>query len=198
MANSQILTIALVAIYGATGLSAVRVNITSPPVTNHGQWGKFESCPPGRYAQGFQLKTQSNQFIYDDTALNSIRLFCGDPYDPDTPAITSTIGPFGNWGKIYTCSPGILHGFQLRSEMDLGDGDDTAANNIRFYCSTLPNDHIQGDGLFWGDWTSSQYCHSSQGICGIQTQVEPDLGEGGKLLHNIFLLVSYKSDQSKI
>lgn len=161
-----------------TALAANR-NLTSPPITNWGQWGSHQRCPNNRYAQGFQLKTEPNQLWDDDTALNAIKLFCGDPYNPDSAEIKSSEGDFGSWGKVYTCYPGVLTGFQLRVEKDLGsNGDNTATNNVRFSCSSLsdPNDYIQGDGLAWGEWGTSLHCSSSQGICGITTQVEPYQG----------------------
>ncbi|ODM88802.1 Vitelline membrane outer layer protein 1 [Orchesella cincta] len=157
------------------------INITSPAVTNWGEWGIFERCPEGRYAQGFQLRTQQSQFKGDDSSLTTIKLFCGDPSQSDTSAITSTEGQFGDWGKIFSCFPGYLNGFQLRSEKNRGTGDDTAANNIRFYCTSLPDRKafIEGDGLFWGEWTQPQHCEKNQAICAIQSQVDSYKVDGG-------------------
>jgi len=181
----------LVTILGVVALTTANINITSPPITNWGDWGVFQRCPWGRYAQGFQLKTEPNQYLGDDTALNAIRLFCGDPYRPDTGVVTSTIGDFGEWGNVYTCYPGVLTGFQLRVESERsGSGDDTATNNARFFCSSLPNpnDYIEGDGMSWGDWSQAQHCYGGQAICGIQTQVEPYRDSGDDtMLNNVRL-----------
>jgi len=166
-------------------------NITSPQITDWGLWGRMEYCPYGRYAQGFQVKTERNQFAGDDTSLNAIRLFCGDPNQPETPVVTSIQGQFGKWGSVFTCFPGELNGFQLRSESYRGGkGDDTAANNIRFFCSTLDKSagaYIQGDGKGWGEWTEAQRCHGGQAIYGIQTQVEPYMADDGDdtMLNNV-------------
>lgn len=173
------------------GASAENLNITSPPITDWGNWGILENCPNGTYAQGFQLKTEHNQYLGDDTALNAIKLFCGDPNRPNEPTIMSTEGDFGQWGKVFTCYPGVLNGFQLRVESERGpNGDNTATNNIRFFCSTRdPDDYIQGDGMAWGTWGISRHCYRDQGICGIMTQVQPYQGSGITLIaQNLYIM----------
>ncbi|ODM92212.1 Vitelline membrane outer layer protein 1 [Orchesella cincta] len=175
------------ALLSLIAVTAANINITSPPVTNWGLWGTFQRCPFGSYAQGFQLKTEPYQGLFtDDTALNSVKLFCGDPFRPDTAVITSTEGQFGSWGNIYSCFPGYLNGFQLRVEEYQGNSDDTATNNARFYCSNLPNpnDYVEGDGLSYGSWSQEQRCYSSQYICAIQTQVEPNMGDDDDTMLN--------------
>lgn len=169
--------------FGVVAAVTANINITSPPVTDWGLWGRFEKCRSGTYAQGFQLKTEPNQYLNDDTALNAIRLYCGDPFRPDTQVVSSTEGDFGSWGTIYTCYPGVLTGFRLRVESYRGEGDDTATNNVRFYCSDLsdPNDYIEGDGMFYGDWSDTRNCYAGQAICGIQTQVEPYQSDSKKI-----------------
>lgn len=55
-----------------------------------GSWGALELCPEGSVAIGYQ--TQNDLVVlpvHDDTALNSIRLFCNDP---DHTNITSSVG----------------------------------------------------------------------------------------------------------
>ncbi|ODM92215.1 Vitelline membrane outer layer protein 1 [Orchesella cincta] len=176
----NMLNLAILTFCSVFSAVSANINITSPPITNWGDWGRFQRCPFGRYAQGFQLKTEANLGLFqDDTALNSIKLFCGDPYRPDTAVLTSTEGEFGKWGNIYSCYPGFLNGFQLRVEEYQGSGDDTATNNVRFYCTNLPtpNDYIEGDGLSYGSWGQTQHCYSNQVISGIQTQVEPNRGD---------------------
>lgn len=170
MRNSGIIVLFALAIYGTTSISGTV--ITSPQITNWGDWGPWQYCPPGRYVEAFQLNTEPKLTIGDDTALNGIRLFCGDAKNPDTAVITSSMGPFGEWGKVFSCSQGTLYGFQMRVEPFQGSGDDTASNNIRFFCSASQNDFIEGDGLNWGDWTEPQFCLEKQAICGIRTQVE--------------------------
>ncbi|CAL8129055.1 unnamed protein product [Orchesella dallaii] len=159
-------------------LSKYKYNLS--PRNNWGNWGRFQRCPFGSYAQGFQLKTEPYQGLFtDDTALNSVKLFCGDPYRPDTAVLTSTEGPWGEWGSVFSCYPGFLNGFQLRVEEYQGSGDDTATNNVRFFCTSLPNpsDYVEGDGLTYGSWSQAQHCYSNQVICGLQTQIEPYNGD---------------------
>ena len=44
--------------------------------TSWGSWGLTEWCPHGTFANKFDLKIESNQGRDDDTALNTIGLFC--------------------------------------------------------------------------------------------------------------------------
>ncbi|ODM92210.1 Vitelline membrane outer layer protein 1 [Orchesella cincta] len=165
------------------------LNITSPPVTNWGTWGAFERCPEGKAAQGFQLRTQPFQGVFgDDTAVNGLRLFCGDPFNQTTPTLTSNAGSTGNWGSTYSCYPGFVNGFQLRVETYQGSGDDTATNNMRIFCSNAadPNQYIEGDGLNFGIWGETRRCFSTQAIAGLQTQVEDcDSADDCTALNNI-------------
>ncbi|CAL8129059.1 unnamed protein product [Orchesella dallaii] len=167
-----LLTLLVVFISGAT---SENLNITSPLITNWGVWGYFEKCPDGLAVQGFQLKTQRFIGILgDDTAVNGLNLFCGDPRNQSTTVISSNSGSKGEYGSIYSCFPGYINGFQLRVETNQGNGDDTATNNIRVYCSNEPDPtrYVEGDGLNFGIWSEARWCFSTQRICGIQTQVE--------------------------
>ncbi|CAL8129058.1 unnamed protein product [Orchesella dallaii] len=159
-------------------LTTANINITSPPVTNWGVWGPFQKCGFG-YVQGFQLKTEPYGGIFsDDTGLNAIKLFCGNPDSFGTPFITSTEGDWGSWGNVYSCYPGYLNGFQLRVEEYQGSSDDTATNNVRFFCTNLAgSNYIEGDGLGFGSWSQIQHCYSDQVICGLQTQMETYQGD---------------------
>ncbi|CAL8129056.1 unnamed protein product [Orchesella dallaii] len=155
--------------------SAENLNITSQLVTNWGEWGAFQKCPDNRTAQGFQLRTESYQgLLWDDTALNGIRLYCGDPFNDTTPILNSTVGPNGDWGSTFSCYPGSINGFQLRVEPYMGSSDDTATNNARFFCSNAPdpNQYVEGDGLEFGSWSETRRCFTNQAVCGFQTQVE--------------------------
>ena len=73
---------------------------------------------------------------------------------------------WGSWGRRVNCpNDGYLIAFQLKVEQPHpNDGDDTAANDIRFECNngeTLSS----SDGWPRGDWgTLSEKC--SNGICG--------------------------------
>jgi len=152
--------------------------ITSPPVTNWGTWGPLESCPEGTLAQGFQLLTEPWKGpLIDDTTGNGIRLFCGNPADPDTPTVTSSLGSWGKWGSVFSCGEGgYIYGFQLRVEAN-GIDDETATNNARFFCTNLPEgEFLEGDGDAFGRWTEERKCARSEALCAIQTQVQKDQG----------------------
>lgn len=54
----------------------------------NGNWGLLEVCPPGEVAIGYHTQNDLVALpVYDETALNSIRLFCSDGSN-----ITSTLG----------------------------------------------------------------------------------------------------------
>lgn len=169
-------TLILVLVLLGQNVIAENLNITSPPVTDWGEWGVFQKCPEESRAQGFQLKTEEYQgMLVDDSALNGVRLFCGDPFNDTTPSITSSVGDNGNWGTVYSCYPGNIVGFQLRVEPFERSGDETATNNMRVFCSQYEDESrfIEGDGLNeFGEWGETMRCAENQGVCGIQTQVE--------------------------
>ncbi|CAL8129053.1 unnamed protein product [Orchesella dallaii] len=174
-------------LFGLAATANADFNITSPQITNWGSWGRFQRCPFGRYAQAFQLKTEPHRITGDDTALNAIRLFCGDPNQPDTAVISSTVGLFGSWGRVFSCFPGYLSGFQMRVEEPQATGDDTAANNIRGFCRNTPT-YLEGDGLGFGSWGPQLNCTRNHAICGIQTQVEPSRGsDDDTALNNVLM-----------
>ncbi|XP_030645795.1 vitelline membrane outer layer protein 1 [Chanos chanos] len=141
-----------------------------------GSWNSKEMCPSGFYATGFSLKVERSQGGGDDTALNGIRLHCSQPGNNYWTTIESKSGPWGDWTSPQFCPSGSLKSFQLRVESKQGDGDDTAANNIRFRCSG--GSTLEGYGMSWGYWGEwSTECYNG-GICGIQTKVEPPQGRG--------------------
>jgi len=63
----------------------------------------------------------------------------------------------------------------LRSEPHQDNLDDTAANNLRIYCSGSKG-FLQGGGLHWGEWTALQQCPYGYAICGLRTQVQLSQG----------------------
>ena len=54
-----------------------------------GRWGPLELCPSGSKAVGYQTQNEANTPVYDDTAMNTIVLFCDDPLETN---ITSSPG----------------------------------------------------------------------------------------------------------
>ncbi|XP_075433795.1 vitelline membrane outer layer protein 1-like [Ascaphus truei] len=140
-----------------------------------GEWGPVEMCPVGCHTRGFSLKVEEKQGKGDDTALNAIQLYCVNNKNNWEKTIQSTEGRWGSWTSPVRCPNGNLVAFNLRVEPPQGDGDETAANNIMFKCSD--ESILEGSGLSWGTygpWSLS--CEI--GICGIQTRVESNQGDG--------------------
>nr|XP_040021872.1 vitelline membrane outer layer protein 1 homolog [Gasterosteus aculeatus aculeatus] len=137
-----------------------------------GTWTWPEMCPDRFFAVGFSLRVESNQYGADDTALNGIRLICAKQEDRSfLYSVESHAGYFGDWSQPQYCPSGVLTSFQLRVEPHQGLlGDDTAANNIKFRCSSNPT--LEGHAADWGEYGFwSQEC-SDGGICGIETKME--------------------------
>ncbi|XP_063050532.1 vitelline membrane outer layer protein 1 homolog [Engraulis encrasicolus] len=147
-------------------------------VDNGGSWGSWSGvrqCPPGTYATGFSLKVEKKLGPNgDDTALNGIMLHCTGL----TSATISSEMCWGDWTHAQYCPSGSrLMSFQLRVERHLGgNGDDTAANNVRFFCTD--GTMLQGFGQDWGEWgNTSPEC--SAGICGLSAKLEEEQGSRG-------------------
>jgi len=154
--------------------------ITSPRVNNWGVWGDFAQCNDGEHVVGMRLRTEAPQGKGDDTALNAIELLCAAPGSHQYTPIKSLEGSWGNWGRTFYCPDDTtVKGFQLRSEAYQGNGDDTAANNLRIFCNLPASpEMIEGDGMTWGSWTERQNCLNGQAVVGFRTQVEPYQGNG--------------------
>lgn len=151
---------------------------------NWGLWGPVEMCPPKTHVIGFQSKLEPDQGSNDDTCLNGIIAICSDKS-----TISSTIGPWGNWGSISYCElSSKVIGFQIKVEAPQGSGDDTATNAVRFLCSNSQV-LISAEGPY-GNWMPNTFvCKPSYHMCGIQTQVEPSQGNrDDTALNNIAII----------
>jgi hypothetical protein len=157
--------------------------LSSPQVTNWGEWKEWEYCPQDSYVVGMQLKTEAYAGVFsDDSALNGIKFYCDViGSQKNEISIASGTDEWGSFGREYFCE-GVSTAFQLRSEKSQSFlADDTAANNLRLYCNGHDADYLEGDGTEFGDWTQTQKCFTKQAICGIQTQVETNHGSGEAL-----------------
>lgn len=105
----------------------------------------------------------------------------------------SSSGAQGIWGVRYAC-PGtqFATAFELLSEPGQGGGpgplggDDTAANNLQLVCNRgVAESTLTGDGTRWGIWSGRQVCSVNFLICGIRTQVETPMYEGGNYCWNL-------------
>ncbi|XP_053575504.1 vitelline membrane outer layer protein 1 homolog [Bombina bombina] len=139
-----------------------------------GVWGPLEKCPGLLKAIGFSIKVQEYQKLGDDTALNGIKLYCGQEGDfLTTIEMISTKGRWGHWTSPMWCPSGYLVSFYLRVVTEGRQRDATGVNNIKFVCSD--NEHLEGLGYSWGSYGEmSEKC--VQGICGMKTKVQEDQG----------------------
>ncbi|XP_021950187.1 vitelline membrane outer layer protein 1 isoform X2 [Folsomia candida] len=128
---------------------------------------------------GFRLKTEPFQGPLDDTGLNGVQLLCGKVGESSrsiqSRRIQSLVGKWGSWGSSYECPRGYAVGFQIRSEAFEERNDNTAANNLRIYCSGTKG-YLEGAGLQWGNWSNIQLCPWKSVICGLRTQVQSPQG----------------------
>ncbi|KAM9309944.1 LOW QUALITY PROTEIN: vitelline membrane outer layer protein 1 homolog [Pholidichthys leucotaenia] len=150
-------------------------------VGNGGPWGRWtwsEMCPENFYAVGFSIRVETSQGKGDDTALNGIRIICAKNGDRSLLfTVESHPGYWGKWTQPQYCPSGFITA--LRVEPAQGsDGDDTAANNIRFRCSSY-NTILEGSGHELGAYGSWSETCSEGGICGpFETKIEKKQGDG--------------------
>ncbi|KAH3859820.1 vitelline membrane outer layer protein 1 homolog [Dreissena polymorpha] len=163
-------------------------------VANGGQYGSWttdEFCPPHQFAVGYDMKIEPYQGITgDDTTLNAIALVCSDIERQHfgEKAVTSGQGPFGDWKGRVTCnqpigSAAFLSAFDLEVEGPQGRLDDTAAGWVKFKCTQMDDGSVQDlvkdpghNTGSWGGWSS--FCPRGSAICGLQTRIEPNQGNG--------------------
>ncbi|XP_039380161.1 vitelline membrane outer layer protein 1 homolog [Mauremys reevesii] len=160
----------------ANGTFSSRKYYSSINVTNGGPWGTWtwiDMCPEHFYAMGYSIKMEEYGGASDDTALNGIRLFCIKINSTSSAVYTveSDSGKFGQWSGITWCPTGFLTAFQLKVEVPQGILDDTAANNIKFRCSS--GAIIEGTGGSFGDYGGWSNACTRGGICGIETKQDP-------------------------
>lgn len=165
--------------------------LQSPLVTNWGEWGNWEQCPENTFVIAMELK--SDRFTTSDqSGLSGIKFYCSKPGTYNgTEIITSLTSTIGNYGSKFYCG-NVAIGFQLRSERNQANGDDSGATNLRLFCSSDistaaaggnvqgKRSFLEGDGTEKGEWTTPQLCFKRQAICGIQTMVESEMGSAGK------------------
>uniref|UniRef100_A0A8C5QZ29 Uncharacterized protein n=1 Tax=Leptobrachium leishanense TaxID=445787 RepID=A0A8C5QZ29_9ANUR len=99
--------------------------------SSQGPWGSWTSpfwCLSG-YLASFTLKVEGSQGRGDDTAVNNIKFSCSDGRHLE--GVGLPWGSYGTWSQ--SCTHGVC-GILAKVEGQQGDGDDTALNDIQFYC----------------------------------------------------------------
>ncbi|KAG2458478.1 vitelline membrane outer layer protein 1 homolog [Polypterus senegalus] len=121
-----------------TGLNGIRLFCKASVVSTEthriesesGQWGTWKNPTWCRnsFLKAFILKVQPPRVNGDDTAATDIKFICAD----DTIAKNEPV--MASWGdKSGDCEKGIS-GIQTKVQPPQGDGDDTALNDVRFFC----------------------------------------------------------------
>ncbi|XP_042316740.1 vitelline membrane outer layer protein 1-like [Sceloporus undulatus] len=117
-----------------TALNGIRLNCASGEVIQstvgpNGKWSKIMSCPQGALIS-FSLNVEAPVGPGDDTAANNIQFSCQD--GTILKGTAKEWGKFGEWSK--RCPVGAICGIETKVEGAQGAGDDTALNDVRFFC----------------------------------------------------------------
>eukprot|EP01084_Bolivina_argentea_P042523 78398_1 len=114
--------------------TASKMEIHADNDMEFGDWSSAH-CPENYFVIGFNQKVQAQQGAGDDTALNSIRIYCNDGNHYDN----SSTGEKGSYAErpVFCPEDSFVCGFNQKVESHLGWGvmkDDTALNAIELYC----------------------------------------------------------------
>ncbi|KAG8430995.1 hypothetical protein GDO86_019591 [Hymenochirus boettgeri] len=100
--------------------------------SGQGRWGANTGtnwCTDG-YLVAFSLRVETSSYTFDETAANNIRFKCNNGKYLEGKGMSW--GNYSQWSP--ECEEGIC-GIQTKIEKEQGMfGDDTALNDVRFYC----------------------------------------------------------------
>jgi hypothetical protein len=139
-----------------TALNAIRL-LCIPPGSNDfdnataitstvgewGDWGRTLYCDGG-VITGFQLRSEpfmGHGGWEDDTGANNVRILCSNLVNEGYLEGDSVPGSgWGYWTQPQRClTQQAVCGLQTQVQSWIGSGDDTALNNVRMRCCTVPN-----------------------------------------------------------
>ncbi|XP_060558385.1 vitelline membrane outer layer protein 1 homolog [Ruditapes philippinarum] len=134
-----------------TALNAIKLicanergKYTGEVTSTQGRWGSWVgriNCNGHRHLAAFDLQVEKPQGRGDDTAANYVKFKCrchgGHAYELVKPPGHGLWGKWGAWSDTCPKGSGIC-GIQTKVEKCQWHGDDTALNDVAFYCCKLP------------------------------------------------------------
>ncbi|XP_026562565.1 vitelline membrane outer layer protein 1-like [Pseudonaja textilis] len=121
-----------------TSLNGIRLfcddkKFISSVVGKWGAWSDIQYCRGRSKLVAFSLRVERPMGPSDDTAANNIQFKCSN--NEILVGNSHEWGKFGLWSA--SCGPGTyICGLQTKVEIVQGMEDDTALNDVRFFCCT--------------------------------------------------------------
>ncbi|XP_070605819.1 vitelline membrane outer layer protein 1-like [Erythrolamprus reginae] len=97
-----------------------------------GAWTRYQYCRSTYYLVSFNLRVEPPQGSGDDTAVNNIQFTCSD--GEVLRGNGENWGTFDKWSSHCPSSSKGICGMRTRLEIEQGSGDDTAINDVQFFC----------------------------------------------------------------
>jgi hypothetical protein len=175
---------AVLPIEAALGQSFFRSDVVGSLTSgNAGIWGTWaitKYCPEGSWASGFGQRVEKPQGGGDDTALNSVVLYCTNREGKAVGSyVSSDLGYWGDWAYSHCPQGTHMTHFRLKKEKVSVPGDNTAANAVSFWCSNGMGIRAQNDGSWgnWGSWKGFDIS-TNMAICGLSQKTHSQQGIG--------------------
>ncbi|XP_049631575.1 LOW QUALITY PROTEIN: vitelline membrane outer layer protein 1 homolog [Suncus etruscus] len=119
-----------------TALNGIRLHCTKGNAERNtrvvesqwGAWSEPQWCPGSSFLVAFSLRVD-NATTLDSTAANNVRFRCSDGTEVEGPGLSW--GTYGNWSN--SCVKGLC-GLQTKIQSPMGLLDDTALNDVFFFC----------------------------------------------------------------
>ncbi|CAG2215574.1 Vitelline membrane outer layer protein 1 homolog [Mytilus edulis] len=104
-----------------------------------GDWTRETLCPPNAFLVAFSLQVHQYSVNEDSTGANYVRFRCRyfkDEFDAVDLNYPPGYGPYGSYGEWSDACPmhSAICGLQTKVEAHQGYGDDTALNDVIFFC----------------------------------------------------------------